>query len=250
MENSEDRGSPNPGAGMIAAALECIARYSARLDEISYASLVMDIDGLHADLDTREDTPADTETLSWFASAKIPSWESYRAFSNQVLTSGFPTSALPVESLYRPWHREDTGLDGPSVAFSRSLGLFDGDSAWEMRRTYTELGIDIPTRFSAMPDHLSLMIELLITFMESDDPECGPFADTHFDWLHAYLKKLDAIAELVNDDARPALAYHRGLVRIALELVDTLGTETSTAPVRHRLDEEVVSTSCDAECHA
>ena len=82
-----------------------------------------------------------------------------------MLTPGMPLAAMPVESLYKPW----TSL--PGSQFGGARGLYLGDAARHVQALYEALKVEIPKRFAAMPDHLSLLCELLALYMEAGNKE-------------------------------------------------------------------------------
>lgn len=84
-----------------------------------------------------------------------------RMVEREVLTPGMPLAAMPVESLYKPW----TSL--PGSQFGGARGLYLGDAARHVQALYEALKVEIPKRFAAMPDHLSLLCELLALYMEA-----------------------------------------------------------------------------------
>ncbi|BDE97532.1 molecular chaperone TorD family protein [Raoultibacter timonensis] len=163
------------------------------------------------------------EGLRPLAMLEPPTWEVRRAVQNEVLTAGMPFSALPVESLYRPW----SAARGSNYGAQR--GLYLGDAAHHVQSIYDRLGIEVPEAFAASPDHLALLLELVALFIESgnDEAACSVATD-HFGWLGAYDEALEtraekaAAARLFDDEKKAAVcegvAHLRALVALTGEL--------------------------------
>ena len=156
-----------------------------------------------------------------------------RMVEREVLTPGMPLAAMPVESLYKPW----TSL--PGSQFGGARGLYLGDAARHVQ---------------AMPDHLSLLCELLALYMEAGNKEAARLlAQDHFDWLDAYDAALDeraeraASASAFDEEERAALARGIGQVRAYVALLGELArhagqgaptpNEAKTAPTREERKE-------------
>lgn len=159
-----------------------------------------------------------------------------------------PLAAMPVESLYKPW----TSL--PGSQFGGARGLYLGDAARHVQALYEALKVEIPKRFAAMPDHLSLLCELLALYMEAGNKEAARLlAQDHFDWLDAYDAALDeraeraASASAFDEEERAALARGIGQVRAYVALLGELArhagqgaptpNEAKTAPTREERKE-------------
>lgn len=124
-------------------------------------------------------------------------WPRWRIAQNEVLVAGMPLSALPVESLYRPWSSAQ-GND-----YGAQKGLYLGDAAHHMQAIYEMLGIEVPKAFAASPDHLSLLLDLLVLFIENGNEKAArSLAADHFDWLDAYDAALEARDEAACSAAR------------------------------------------------
>lgn len=124
-------------------------------------------------------------------SVVLPGWVARETLQNEVFVAGMPFAAVPVESLYKPWST------APGNAFGAQKGLYLGESARHIQSVFAQLDIEVPERFTATPDHLSLLIELLATFLEAGNRTAAAnLASDHFDWLSAYdgvlLERLDA----------------------------------------------------------
>ncbi len=171
-----------------------------------------------------------------------------RMVEREVLTPGMPLVAMPVESLYKPW----TSL--PGSQFGGARGLYLGDAARHVQALYEALKVEIPKRFAAMPDHLSLLCELLALYMEAGNKEAARLlAQDHFDWLDAYDAALDeraeraASASAFDEEERAALARGIGQVRAYVALLGELArhagqgaptpNEAKTAPTREERKE-------------
>ena len=146
-----------------------------------------------------------------------------RMVEREVLTPGMPLAAMPVESLYKPW----TSL--PGSQFGGARGLYLGDAARHVQALYDALQVEVPERFAAMPDHLTLLCELLALYVEAGNEEAARLlARDHFDWLDAYDAALSERAERVasvsayHEEGRTALARGIGQVRAYVALLGGL----------------------------
>lgn len=146
-----------------------------------------------------------------------------RMVEREVLTAGMPLAAMPVESLYKPW----TSL--PGSQFGGTRGLYMGDAARHVQVLYEALQLEIPQHFAAMPDHLSLLCELLALYLEAENyPVALQLVQDHFDWLHSYDAALAARAQQAaevaafNDEGRAALVRGIAHVRACVALVGEL----------------------------
>lgn len=146
-----------------------------------------------------------------------------RMVEREVLTPAMPLAALPVESLYKPW------TSAPGSQFGGARGLYLGDPARHVQALYDALQVEVPERFAAMPDHLSLLVELLSLYVEAGNAETAQqFARDHFDWLDAYddalAKRAEqaATAPLFDEEARAALLRGIDQVRAYVALLDEL----------------------------
>ncbi len=103
-----------------------------------------------------------------------------RAVATEVLTPGMPLAALPVESLYKQW-------SAGSAEMAAARGLYLGDAAHHIMSVYGKCGIEVPTAFSAMPDHIALVAELAAMLSAAGNAEAARrIAADHFDWLAGY----------------------------------------------------------------
>lgn len=106
----------------------------------------------------------------------------WHALGTTVLEGGMPLAALPVESLYKPWN----GRTGSPK------GMYLGPSATQMTALFRALDLELPQEFSAMPDHLSLLLETLSVFLDAHNvSEAAEFARAHLDWLADYRGALE-----------------------------------------------------------
>ena len=159
-----------------------------------------------------------------------------RLVEREVLTPAMPLAALPVESLYKPW------TSAPGSQFGGARGLYLGDPARHVQALYDALEVEVPERFAAMPDHLSLLVELLSLYVEAGNTEAAQqFARDHFDWLDAYddalAKRAEqaATAPLFDEEARAALLRGIGQMRAYVALLDELVRRmTAHAPQQGR----------------
>lgn len=145
-----------------------------------------------ADAATDDHNPLTGDALS------LPPWPVRSSLQNDVLVSGMPFAAMPVESLYKAW----SGQSGN--AFGASRGLYLGDAARHLSAVYEKLAIDVPAAFASMPDHLTLQLELLALMLEAgNDDAARDLVSDHFDWLGAYNAALSERRDLVRASALP-----------------------------------------------
>lgn len=106
----------------------------------------------------------------------------WHALGTTILEGGMPLAALPVESLYKPW-------DGRAGS---AKGMYLGPSAAKMTALFGALDLELPREFSAMPDHLSLLLETLSVFLDARNvSEAAEFVCAHLDWLADYRVALE-----------------------------------------------------------
>lgn len=153
----------------------------------------------------------------------LPAWQVRSTLQNDVLLPGMPLAALPVESLYKPWST------APGNAFGAQRGLYLGDSAQHIQAVCAALELDVPERYAAMPDHLSLLLDLLALFVESGNAQAAAdLAADHFDWLGDYdvalaRKAADAArADALDPVRRAALEEGIAHLRALVALTDAL----------------------------
>ena len=162
--------------------------------------------------------PAERETLG--CACALPYWPQRSLLQNEVLVSGMPLAAMPVESLYKPWS-SDSGN-----AYGAQRGLYRGEPARRMQSVYASLDIEVPARFAAMPDHLTLELELMALLLDTGNAAAAAtVASEHLDWLDDYDAVLAgrtrdlAGATRLNDACRAQLAegiaHLRALVAVA-----------------------------------
>ena len=128
---------------------------------------------------------------------------------NEVLTLGAPAAAVPVESLYKPWADGRERRRGVSAEFGAARHLLLGDSAQHMRALYRALELEVPMEFCAMPDHVTLMTEVVALCVDAGNHEAAlALLSEHFDWLDAYEQTLLAHAAALSS-APPLGSYRR-----------------------------------------
>ncbi len=163
----------------------------------------------------------------------LPAWRVRSTLQNYVLLPGMPLAALPVESLYKPWSA------APGNAFGAQRGLYLGDSAQHIQAVCAALELDVPERYAAMPDHLSLLLDLLALFVESGNAQAAAdLAADHFDWLGDYdvalaRKAADAARADGLDPARRA-ALEEGIAHLRALVALTAALVRAVAPGRER----------------
>lgn len=141
-----------------------------------------------------------------FQAPATPTAAVRRRLERDVLATGAPASALPVESLYRPWAATPKAAAGETALssaadFGAARHLFLGDSAQHMRELYRQLQLEVPVSFAAMPDHVALLAEMVDLFAQVGNGEAvAAMLDDHFGWLGDYRTELAARREAL--DAR------------------------------------------------
>jgi TorA maturation chaperone TorD len=131
--------------------------------------------------------------------------ESYLALF-QAMESPY---APPVESPYKPWYGDRTGLMG-------------GPAAEEMAQRYAALDAEFPEAYP--PDHVALLLEYGSILLDAGEPqEFAGFADAHFDWVPAFrLATVGAAAEA---------PFHRWAVILLDDVVTAFRTQHGLDPV-------------------
>lgn len=151
---------------------------------------------------------ANPQPVAFLAAFPLPlSYEDYRHFFNLVLTPGMPGAVLPVESLYKPWREAER------IPMAQRKGFYLGSSALHVTDLCNRLAIEIPPAYTAKPDHVLLLVELL-EFLRAHAPEedARDFAARHFDWLAAYRAAFEARRETERDERiRRALEFYEGI---------------------------------------
>ncbi|RNL48948.1 hypothetical protein DMP08_00355 [Paraeggerthella hongkongensis] len=175
----------------LARTLSLIAPLFTCLSEEEYAQVLQSGAGECARSVARSLARSCDEADSWERALSASfGWSDRAAFQYSVLSSGMPLAALPVESLYKPWSQE------PGNGYGASRGLFLGDSARHMQVVYRSLEIDVPARFAAAPDHLSLLLDLLALYVKCENRVAArDLVADHFDWLESYDGTLSRRAE-------------------------------------------------------
>lgn len=134
-----------------------------------------------------------------------PSYGEKERFAARHFVGGLPESTVPVESLYRRW-----SLDPRDEApFSHKTGLYGSDSARYMAQMIDRMGLAVPARFAACPDHVALELDLVAVLIRSGmRVEARRFLAERFEWLTAFRLRLLGLG----DDA----AFYIGLVDVIL----------------------------------
>lgn len=144
-------------------------------------------------------TPLDDRTCileNWLSVPEVhalqdpPSFEEKSHFAARHFVGGLPESAVPVESLYRPWSSY------PDFPSANLRGMYDGDSAQYMKSLIKRMGMQLPSKFKSYPDHLSLEADMASVLLASGGEEEGrEFLGERFSWLSDYRAKLLALGE-------------------------------------------------------
>lgn len=154
--------------------------------------------------------------------AIMPRLGYYRSFANQMLISDFLTSAMPVESIYKPWQTLDAE-DTLMLHFSNSKRLHHDDNADDMSQLAKTSHAQMPDRLNTTPDHLSLLLETYVRLAAAGpqfEPEAQAFAANHLDWMGEYRERLDELEPHITKGARPGCRFASAAVT-AIEFIVT-----------------------------
>lgn len=100
--------------------------------------------------------------------------------------------ASPVESVYKVWTNDPTA----ELPIAKSKGYLMGDSALHIKHLLEHYGLDLPEEFKHMPDHLTLLLELLAYIIDERTPEEKLiFIRDHFNWLDDFKAALTALPD-------------------------------------------------------
>lgn len=143
-----------------------------------------------------------------------PTFAEKHHFAATHFTGGLPVSAMPVESLYRPWR------SGAATFSAAEGGCYGGDSARYVKDVVERLGMQVPPSFSAYPDHLALELDLVAVLLRSGmTEEARTFMGERFSWLAAYR---DRLAQL------EGAAFYEALIDAVLGICAAQGCPLST----------------------
>lgn len=222
MEATETMTLERMEATEIAQLLARIAPLFAYLHPEEYAAVVAeDFWGGVAEAASRL-ARNDDERARWARSLQPLEPAERMAASNELLVSGMPLAAMPVESLYKQW----TQLEGN--AFGAQRGMYMGDAARHVRALLAAFRIELPARFASMPDHLAIELELLSLLVESgNEAAAREFARDHLDWLEAYDEALaqrasSAASGALDSDRRATVLRGIDFTRALLAVTDRL----------------------------
>lgn len=213
--------------------LSRIAPLFSRLTEVEYGDASQNAAGRDVRGAAEVLACDNAERERWVSTLSLPAWSVRSTLQNEVLLPGMPLAALPVESLYKHWS------SASGAAFGAQRGLYLGDPARHIQAVYASLELEVPERYAATPDHLSLLLDLLALFLESGNAQAAAdLVADHFDWLGDYdaalASKADEAAQsaALNGDRRATLAegiaHLRTLVALVAQVVQVV-TPTSCA---------------------
>ncbi len=96
--------------------------------------------------------------------------------------------APPIESVYKVW------TDDPSNEMYNQKGYIFGDSALHIKYLFNHYKLEVPEEFKSLPDHLTLLLELLAYLIKFKTPkEIEQLIIDHFDWLEDFEKELSKV---------------------------------------------------------
>ena len=174
-------------------------------NEMKQENLMQNLQNSSADLFGNE--------VSSLIEAEPDGFDQFCSLYAKTLSEGEKRAALPVESLYKPWTKDHTC----TLPFSKSKGYLQGDSALHIKFLLEKFQIEIPSEYAGMPDHLSILLELLAYFIEHAPEEfTAQFLAGHFDWLAEYEEKLIEVSG------------HPFYPRITRFLIEVLDAQSST----------------------
>lgn len=146
-----------------------------------------------------------------------PTFAEKQRFAARHFVGGLPLSAVPVESLYTRWSANESC----QAPFSHKTGLYRGDSAQYMEDLIGRLGLSLPERYAAYPDHLSIELDLVAVLLRSGmREEARWYLAERFEWLTAYRMRLLRIGE--------EASFYVGLVDVLLGIRAQQGIQKTT----------------------
>lgn len=114
--------------------------------------------------------------------------------------------AVPVESVYKVWTTDPSA----QIGISSSKGYLMGDSALHILHLLEHFGLEAPSEYAQIPDHLAILLELLAYCLQHRTAEeTATFLADHFDWLG------DLKAALAQTKEHAFYTYAVDLVRAA-----------------------------------
>lgn len=132
--------------------------------------------------------PKPNSNLTWVD--MVPPYEEWVKVYNESFIGAKKPLAPPIESLYKPW----TADESFQVPFKNQKGYLMGDSAQHILHITEKLGWEIPIEYQVMPDHLSILLEILARFLGNGWwSEGKQFIKDHLDWLPDWQKALEEI---------------------------------------------------------
>ncbi|MCK8817018.1 molecular chaperone TorD family protein [Natroniella sulfidigena] len=125
--------------------------------------------------------------------ADIPDFHQFKQEYLRCFIGMDQPSALPVESIYKVWTTDEQA----QINIANEKGYLMGDSALHIKHLIEGLGLEIPEEYKQMPDHLTILLELLVyTIEHCQTDEVKQFLDDHFDWLTDFKERLIEIEAL------------------------------------------------------
>lgn len=140
----------------------------------------------------------------------VPLFSQYKQEYMRCLMPGRSPAALPVESIYKVWTTDPSA----QLSIARQKGYLMGDSAIHINHLLEQFGLEVPKEYDHMPDHLTILLELLaFLIVNRSREEVALFAQEHFDWLIDFNLKLTEVK---------ALPFFINLTGLLVELLEAI----------------------------
>lgn len=121
---------------------------------------------------------------------KFSSFQQMRREYRELFLQTNAHCAPLYESFYKVWTSDETA----TLPFANSKRLFMGDSACHIVYLLEELKVELSDHSHTMPDHLSIILELLAILFPNDQ-QMKVFITSHLDWLSELVKEMKQIKE-------------------------------------------------------
>lgn len=164
-----------------------------------------------------------------------PTFEEKVSFAARSFTGGLPSSAMPVESLYRDSNVPEM-IDNTMRTSRSHEQEYWGLSALYMKDLVDALGLTLPDTLAAYPDHLGVEAEVAACMFDTDAAIASSFIAERFSWLPTYRARLISLDDA---DAR----FYCALLGIVLCLVQAQDTDEVWESSTHEADQQAHSSN-------